>query len=284
MGKIRIKTIGEEEPKKEKKQPKTKAHLPGMEGGQRIAVVGPTEEELAKIEESKTAQAPEEAKKKTKQKKTTKSHRSRRYKEMLLEVDRTKTYALTEALTLLPKVKLSKFDETVELHINTISMGISGQMKLPHGTGKATKVAIADDDLISEIEKGKISFDILVATPAMMPKLAKVAKILGPRGLMLNPQCPQELSFRFNSRKHKTRHTESPQNKNKQRSAICFKVCSYLCLDPFLKVYPERSRREFGCLTNCSSSRYYSSCRTQSPSGRGSSEDRGRFLLRLRSC
>jgi len=72
MGKIRIKTIGEEEPKKEKKQPKTKAHLPGMEGGQRIAVVGPTEEELAKIEESKTAQAPEEAKKKTKQKKTTK--------------------------------------------------------------------------------------------------------------------------------------------------------------------------------------------------------------------
>jgi len=53
MGKIRIKTIGEEEPKKEKKQPKTKAHLPGMEGGQRIAVVGPTEEELAKIEESK---------------------------------------------------------------------------------------------------------------------------------------------------------------------------------------------------------------------------------------
>src|SRR3989344_1367996 len=189
MGKIRIKTIGEEEPKKEKKQPKTKAHLPGMEGGQRIAVVGPTEEELAKIEESKTAQAPEEAKKKTKQKKTTKSHRSRRYKEMLLEVDRTKTYALTDALSLLPKVKLSKFDETVELHINTISMGISGQMKLPHGTGKATKVAIADDGLISEVERGKVNFDILVATPAMMPKLAKVAKILGPRGLMPNPKA-----------------------------------------------------------------------------------------------
>ena len=52
MGKIRIKTIGEEEPKKEKKQAKTKTHLPGMEGGQRIAVVGPTEEELAKIEPS----------------------------------------------------------------------------------------------------------------------------------------------------------------------------------------------------------------------------------------
>jgi|SRR3990167_1430916 len=191
MGKIRIKTIGEEEPKKEKKQPKTKAHLPGMEGGQRIAVVGPTEEELTKIDlpaEALAEEGKQKVEKKTK-KKPGKSHRSKKYKEMLMEVDRTKTYSLADALALLPKVKLSKFDETVELHINTIQTGISGQMKLPHGTGKATKVAIADDDLISEIEKGKISFDILVATPAMMPKLAKVAKILGPRGLMPNPKA-----------------------------------------------------------------------------------------------
>src|SRR3989344_3717732 len=192
MGKIRIKTIGEEEPKKEKKQPKTKAHLPGMEGGARIAVVCPTEEELAKIEESKTSGVAEASKgetKKTKRKKPGKSHRSSRYKEMLMEVDRTKNYSLSAALTLLPKVKLSKFDETAELHINTISMGISGQMKLPHGTGKTTKVAVVDDNLILEIEAGKINFDILVATPDMMPRLAKVAKVLGPRGLMPNPKA-----------------------------------------------------------------------------------------------
>jgi large subunit ribosomal protein L1 len=59
---------------------------------------------------------------------------------------------------------------------------------LPNGTGKKTKVAIADDALIAEVEKGVISFDILVATPSMMPKLAKVAKVLGPKGLMPNPK------------------------------------------------------------------------------------------------
>lgn len=189
MGKIRVKTIGEVQPKKEKKQVKVKAHLPGMEGGQRVAIVGPTEEELEKLEEAKATQAPEEKTEKKTKKKAAKSHRSKRYKEMLLEVDRTKTYPLADALTLLPKIKLSKFDETVELHINTLTTGVSGQMKLPHGTGKVTKVAIADDSLIAEIEAGKITFDILVATPAMMPKLGKVAKILGPRGLMPNPKA-----------------------------------------------------------------------------------------------
>ncbi|OGK38740.1 hypothetical protein A3F03_02360 [Candidatus Roizmanbacteria bacterium RIFCSPHIGHO2_12_FULL_41_11] len=103
-------------------------------------------------------------------------------------MDKTKVYPMTEALELLAKFQKAKFDETVELHLNTTRTGILGSLILPHGTGKTTKVAIADDQLIAEIETGKIDFDILFAKPEMMPKLARVAKILGPRGLMPNPK------------------------------------------------------------------------------------------------
>ncbi len=114
--------------------------------------------------------------------------RSSNYSAKVLEIDKNKTYSLTEALELLKKVHLAKFDETVELHINTTEAGINGNVKLPHGTGKEIRVAVADDALLSEIEKGKINFDILIATPVMMPKLGRVAKVLGPKGLMPNPK------------------------------------------------------------------------------------------------
>ena len=122
--------------------------------------------------------------------------RSENYKKALAQVDKAKHYSVKEALELLDKTHLAKFDETVELHINTANAGLSGQVTLPHGTGKSVRVAIlapskdakAADALLKEIEAGKINFDILVATPDAMPKLAKVAKVLGPRGLMPNPK------------------------------------------------------------------------------------------------
>lgn len=122
--------------------------------------------------------------------------RSENYAAAAKLVDKSKLYSVKEAIGLLDKAHLAKFDETVELHINTTQPGIAGQITLPHGTGKKVRVAIlapskdqaGADALLKEIEAGKINFDILVATPDAMPKLAKVAKVLGPRGLMPNPK------------------------------------------------------------------------------------------------
>lgn len=203
MGKIRVKTLGDEETEKDsrearsrsarQKEVKLEAEAKKVgKGGQKVNVVGPSEEELKKVEEIKATEETketkvEEPKKKKSQKKTKAKARSKRYQEVKMRVDRTKRYPLKEALELLPKVSLTKFDETVELHINTVE-SLSGNLTLPHGTGKKVRTAIATDDLIAEIEKGKINFDILLAEPSQMAKLAKVAKILGPRGLMPNPK------------------------------------------------------------------------------------------------
>jgi len=196
MGKIRVKTFGDEESEQKQKEEEQKrkaakktTKAPGMKGGERVVSVGPSEEELAALEvaEVKAEEAPKEEKK-HKRVKEQKAFHSEKYEKLLEEVDRTKNYVLSEALELLGNLQRKSFDETVELHINTIATGISGQITLPHGTGKTTRVAIADDKLIAEVEKGIINFDVLVAEPAMMAKLAKVAKVLGPRGLMPNPK------------------------------------------------------------------------------------------------
>ncbi len=92
---------------------------------------------------------------------------------------------LTQAIDLVKKNSFSKFDGTVEVVLNVTDKGLRGNVTLPHGTGKTIRVRIADDDLISN---PVINFDILVAHPSMMPKLAKIAKILGPKGLMPNPK------------------------------------------------------------------------------------------------
>lgn len=103
-------------------------------------------------------------------------------------VDKTKMYDLKEAIDLLKKICKTKFVSSVELHINTTEKGIKQKATLPFGTGKKVKVAVVDDQILKDIEAGKIDFDILIAHPSFMPKLAKLAKILGPKGLMPNPK------------------------------------------------------------------------------------------------
>lgn len=210
MGKIRIKTLGDESLEKEqKKQAKKRKELkrtvkaPGLKGGERVVAVGPTEEELALLEINESQVSEEKDAKLVKSKKKAKKvkkarQRSNRYNNARILVDKGKFYPLEEALEILSKLGSAKFDETVELHINTLETGVLGNLTLPYGTGKKTRVAIADpstssgqaelDELIKKIEGGAIDFDILIATPDSMPKLAKVAKYLGPKGLMPNPK------------------------------------------------------------------------------------------------
>lgn len=216
MGKIRVKTLGiqeaEEKQKQEAKKRKEKkktAKVPGLKGGERVVAVGPTEQELAKLD-SVVIATPSKTNGKqpptgsgiatsTRLRRT----RSKNYFAVAKLIDRSKTYSLQEALDILPKTHLSKFDETVELHINTLEKGVTATVTLPHGSGKRIRVAIADDKIIENVAKGKIDFDVLLAEPVIMPKLARVAKILGPRGLMPNPKSrtitdnPKELAKKY---------------------------------------------------------------------------------------
>lgn len=225
MGKIRVKTLGDEEQElkdKAEQEAKKAARLAESErsddGQEKKAREEASEEnketqtetEEAEVkspeenkEETTTEEEKPQAKKSKKAKFIKKKGRSEAYKTKLMEIEKNKTYSLPQGIELLRKVKIAKFDETVELHINTTEAGINGTVKLPHGTGKEIKVAIADDAVIAEVEKGKINFDILIASPDMMPKLARVARVLGPKGLMPNPKNgtisadPEEAAKKF---------------------------------------------------------------------------------------
>lgn len=115
--------------------------------------------------------------------------RSARYRQALTKIDRAKTYPLAEAIKLLKQISLAKFDASVEAHLNLTETNLKVKVAFPHSTGRRLKIAIADDKILTQIEAGKIDFDILLATPQIMPQVAKLAKILGPKGLMPNPKA-----------------------------------------------------------------------------------------------
>ena len=140
--------------------------------------------------------------------------RGKKYVEAAKSVDRMTQYDTAEAISLVKKVAIAKFDETIEAHIKTGCDGrhaeqqIRGAVVLPHGTGKAVKVLVfakgdkvdealaagADhvggDELIPRIQNdGWLDFDVVVATPDMMGVVGRLGRVLGPKGLMPNPKA-----------------------------------------------------------------------------------------------
>ena len=150
------------------------------------------------------------------------SQRGKKYQEATKLVDRSKGYSPREAIDLAKKAAYAKFDETVELHLKmgvdprSADQQVRGVAVLPHGLGKKTRILVftqgeavllakdagADyvgaDEFVKQIEDGWLDFDMALATPDMMPKVAKLGKILGRKGLMPNPKSgtvvpPQDL-------------------------------------------------------------------------------------------
>ncbi|HGZ71120.1 MAG TPA: 50S ribosomal protein L1 [Nitratifractor sp.] len=137
---------------------------------------------------------------------------SKRKEALLAKIDREKEYTLNEAVATVKDLKSAKFDETVELALNLnvdprhADQMLRSSVVLPHGTGKKVIVAvfakdakideakeagadlIGNDELLAKIQEGQIDFDIVIATPDMMGVLGRVARILGPKGLMPNPK------------------------------------------------------------------------------------------------
>ena len=140
--------------------------------------------------------------------------RGKKYVEAAKAVDRATLYDIPEAISLVKKVAVAKFDETIEAHIKTGCDGrhadqqIRGAVVLPHGTGKTVRVLVfaknakADEaqaagadyvggeELIPKIQnEGWLDFDVVVATPDMMGVVGRLGRVLGPKGLMPNPKA-----------------------------------------------------------------------------------------------
>jgi large subunit ribosomal protein L1 len=114
--------------------------------------------------------------------------RGKKYLSVKSKVDINKYYPLSEAVKLAKETSFSKFDGKIEAHITTFDIGNVGEIAFPHMETASKKVVILNDTILAELKEGKVNFDILVATPATMPKLLPFARTLGPKGLMPNPK------------------------------------------------------------------------------------------------
>jgi len=167
---------------KEKKETKEKK-VKSSGKGERFADMSTTgviinEDELKKQLEQEVVSPQTEKKQK---------NRGKKYLKSRSLMDKNKLYSPQEAISLLKKISYAQFGGSVELHLNLTTKG-NWEIKLPYFEQKAKKVAIFDEKVLEELKNGKINFDVLYATPADMPKILPFAKLLGPKGLLPNPQ------------------------------------------------------------------------------------------------
>jgi len=217
MGKPKVAIIDDSQPKEPAEEKKTTSRP--------IKRLGRQDDLIAKLQEElgvETKEAPKEKKKEVVKEakkseaskaKNPKSNRSKKYQETVESLNpepaegeepidfRTKSYKLNDAIELVKKASFTKFPGSLEAHINTSVTGIRGHITLPFASGKKLRVAafgkgaensgadlIGDEALLNNIKAGKINFDVLITTPEWMPKLAPLARVLGPKGLMPNPK------------------------------------------------------------------------------------------------
>lgn len=138
--------------------------------------------------------------------------RGKNYRKLAEAIQKDKQYSLAEALELATKTSPAKFDASVEVHVSlgvdprVADQNVRATVSLPAGTGKVVRVAAfapvdqvddakkagadisGEDAILALLDKEKLDFDVLIATPQLMPKLGKYARLLGPRGLMPNPK------------------------------------------------------------------------------------------------
>ena len=212
-----INTAAASEPVADEKPTKTDEEPKLAKAGKRSAKALREQAELEQKEARKAeARSDDEEQQKPKQPQNPPrsrfDRRSRRYRESAASIDKQKQYSLKEAVELVVASSTVKFDATVEAHVRLnvdprqADQNIRDSIVLPSGTGKTLRVAVfadeadvkkakaagADiagaDEFLAKLEKNELDFDVLIATPNMMPKLGKHARTLGPKGLMPNPK------------------------------------------------------------------------------------------------
>ena len=171
-----------------------------------------TEEKLVKEEKKAAKEDAPIAHKVIAKTRTRVERKGKKFQEVAKLIDRNKEYSLKEAVELAQKTAKVSFDSTLELHIKLgvdprhADQNLRANVVLPAGTGKTVKIAVftdhdsvaaakkagadiaGSDDFLQQLDKGIIDFDVLIASPSVMPKLGKYARILGPKGLMPSPK------------------------------------------------------------------------------------------------